>query len=225
MLVSVHLPKTAGSSFALALGRSFGARLLRDYSDFPINTPRLERNRSALEQCLLNERRDFGAIQCIHGHFLPLKYLQLSVKREITFITWMRHPVERLISHYHFWRRVNANDRLPALHRKMIQEDWSIERFCLGSELQNLYSQFLFGFPLENFSFIGITEFYEEDHSYFSRVFINTPTRAERVNVGEFGGKPYVISPELRGDIEAHHAVDMALYHRALGLRRARPER
>jgi len=224
MLVSVHLPKTAGSSFALALQYSFGARLLRDYSDLPINTPPLERNRSALEQCLANERRDFGAIECIHGHFLPIKYLQLSFQRRVSFVTWMRHPVERMISHYHFWRRVSETNRLPSLHRRFVQENWSLERFCLGPELRNLYFQFLFGFPLENFSFIGITELYEEDHAHFSRNFLKTPAGVERVNVGEFDGRPYTISPVLRRDIEEYHAIDMTLYHRALALRRARLE-
>ena len=42
-----------------------------------------------------------------------------------------------------------------------MEKGWSLERFCLGPEVRNIYSQFLYGFLLEYFSFIGTTEFYE----------------------------------------------------------------
>ncbi len=31
----------------------------------------------------------------------------------------------------------------------MVEEEWTLERFCLEPELKNLYSQFLWGFPLK----------------------------------------------------------------------------
>ena len=37
MLISVHIPKTGGTSFGAMLARHFGPRLLRDYDDRPLS--------------------------------------------------------------------------------------------------------------------------------------------------------------------------------------------
>jgi hypothetical protein len=222
MIVSVHLPKTAGTSFAATLERSFGSALLPDYADFPINTPQYERNKCALQKCLSNAEQDFQGIKCVHGHFLPVKYLLLSDKSEIVFITWLRSPVERVLSHYHFWQRSFDPINSPPLHRKMMEEKWSLERFCLGPEVRNLYSQFLYGFPLEYFSFIGITEFYDEDFAFFMNHFMDSSLEPERLNIGSAAANGYQVSESLRNDIEQYHSKDMSLYQRALEKRLTR---
>ncbi len=104
MLISVHLPKTAGSSFLAALDGHFGPGLLRDYADLPINTPVTARNASAVKACLRNLLRCPAEVRCVHGHFLPLKYL-FCCRRNVKFVTWLRDPLERVASHYFFWPR------------------------------------------------------------------------------------------------------------------------
>lgn len=104
----------------------------------------------------------------------------------------------------------------------MIDEKWSLERFCLAPEVRNLYSQFLWGFPLEYFAFIGITEFFHEDFAGFARRFMESGMEPERLNIGNPAGDGYKIPDSLRGDIERFHAKDMDLYHRALEKRRTR---
>ena len=218
LIISVHLPKTAGTSFAATLERNFGTALLRDYADIPINTQQYERNKLALQSCLSNAENDFQDIKCIHGHFLPIKYLLLSDRRHITFVTWLRSPVERVLSHYHFWQRSFNPENAPPLQRKMMEEKWSLERFCLGPEVRNLYFQFLYGFPLEYFSFIGITEFYDDDFAFFVSHFMDSYLEPERLNVGKTVAD-YQISESLRNEIEQHHSKDMNLYQRALEIR------
>jgi hypothetical protein len=222
VIISLHLPKTAGTSFRVVLEQHFGDRLLKDYSSFPINTPESERNRTAMEECLRNAENDFAGIESIHGHFLPIKYLLLARRREVRFVTWMRHPVERMLSHYFYWKRSYDPKTAPSLHRKVIEDGWSLERFCLGPEVQDLYGQFLWGFPIEHFDFIGITEFYEEDLEYFARHYLRTPVEPVRINVGDKGSDGYPIDAALRQKIESFHARDMDLYRRALDRRRTR---
>jgi hypothetical protein len=219
LLISVHLPKTAGTSFAASLDKHFRTRLLRDYSDFPINTPQPERNRAALQASLRNAASDFAGVECIHGHFLPIKYLLLVHKREIKFVTWMRHPVERVLSHFYHWKTIGSQASAP-LHRKVVEEDWSIERFCLGPEVRNLYWQFLWGFPMHYFDFIGITECYEDDLAYFSKHYLGTSVRAKKLNVRNQSA--YEINRSLRREIEAFHDRDMELYRNALEKRLSR---
>jgi hypothetical protein len=186
LLISVHLPKTAGASLRLALDEHFGDRLLRDYEDRPLSASAALRNTLALSQCLKNcwGRSDLRKFACIHGHFMPLKYRLLRMPDKKQFVTWMRDPVERLASHYAFWLRTDQQNSFGELHRRVIEERWSLERFCLGPELRNTYSKFLWGFPLNRFDFIGITEFYDTDMEYFSEKFmgVNLPVIRENVN-------------------------------------------
>ena len=130
LLVSLHLPKTAGTSFGSALKTRFGNALLRDYADVPINTPPFERNKAAMQAALDNAEADWSGIECIHGHFLPVKYLLLAARRELKFVTWLRDPVERVLSHYDFWRRGYDPATAPPLHRKVVEENWPLERFA-----------------------------------------------------------------------------------------------
>lgn len=219
LIVSVHLPKTAGTSFGNALHAHFRSRLLKDYSDFPINSPPPERNRAALEAGLRNAKIDLSEVACIHGHFLPIKYLLLAQTREVKFVTWMRNPVERILSHFYEWKKTYTPSS-PPLHRRIVEEDWSVERFCLGPELRNLYWQFLWGFPIDYFDFIGITEFYEDDLAYFGRRYLGGDVKARHLNAGE--NNAYQIDRSFRIEIEAFHNRDMDLYKNALEKRQGR---
>ena len=226
MLISVHLPKTAGSSFLKSLEDHFGDRLYRDYRDFPLNVSRPRRRGWAIVGNFLNIGGSLHAIECIHGHFLPAKYFLLSMRRPTRFVTWMRHPVERLASHYKFWRESYDSAASQPLHRRVVEEDWSFERFSLSPSLRNVYGQFLWCFPLSRFSFVGITEHYEEDLSLFADSVLGTTlqpysirTHADRQTPG------YGIADDLRQAIETFHRDDMMLYREALRLRHERTRR
>jgi hypothetical protein len=218
----LHLPKTAGTSFSTTLKEHFGNKFLKDYNDLPVNTPEYERNKTALHACLCNAENNFSDIECIHGHFLPIKYLLFSTKREVSFITWMRNPVDRVLSHYYYWKRSYNPEIAPRLQRRVIEDNWSIERFCLGPEVRNLYRQFLWGFPLQYFNFIGVTEFYEDDLEYFAQNYLNVSVEPKKINVGDKGNAGYQIGSPLRSQIEAFHAADMELYQKALEKRQTR---
>ena len=217
MIISVHFPKTAGSSFKASLIQHFDQKVLLDYDDFPINTPPFQRNRNVLNSGLENAVRDFEKVECIHGHFMPAKYLLLNTIKPLTFVTWMRHPVDRIVSHYYYWQR-NYWPDAPPLHKRIVEEKWSLERFCLSNEMQNLYQQFLWGFPLNNFDFIGITEHYKEDFRYFVKTFLQKDVASYKENINENRKGNYPISKSFRNKIESFHKVDMELYNSALKL-------
>jgi hypothetical protein len=223
MLISVHLPKTAGSSLKHLLEQRFGSLMLPDYQDFPLNTPRPRRLARALFDCA---RTAFDPPQadCIHGHFMPLKYRLLATRRRIPVITWMRDPVERLASHYYYWIRNYNPERAGALRRRVVEEGWSIERFCLGPELRNVYGQVLIGYPLQRFEFIGITEHFEADlHTFCHRYLGTAPTASTRnVNPDRDAAGYFVSASALRKRIARHHASDMEMYDRALRMRALR---
>jgi hypothetical protein len=221
-LISVHLPKTAGVSLRTVLAENFGAGLKLDYQDGPLNKDPWLRKQAVMQDALALAERDVAAQTCIHGHFLPLKYLLLAHKTPCQFVTWMRHPVERLISHYHYWLQVYQPTSAFALHKQVVEEGWTLERFCLSQEMRNTYSQFLWGFPLEYFEFIGITEFYDSDLADFGQRFLRIQPQVHKLNVGAKKAGASPLDPGLYREIQAWHAQDMQLYERALALRQTR---
>ena len=224
MLISIHLPKTGGVSFRESLKQHFGSVYSVDYNDFPINTPVLKRNVHALRESIKNRFRPFDKNLCIHGHFLPLKYRFLPRRLDVSYITWMRDPVERLASHYHFWKRTTDDLKDQPLKRRMLDENWSFERFALGPEHRNIYNQFFWGFPLKKLDFIGITEHFEEDFKYFCRHFLCSVLMESRENVNkDQEGRPYVVDIGLRKRIEEYHLADMVMYRDACKKRESRP--
>ena len=220
MLISLHLPKTAGTSFRATLETHFGASLKPDYNDIPINRPAWKRNSLAFMNAMSLIFHDFSGTECIHGHFLPLKYRFLEMKMPLTYVTWLRHPVDRVISHYYFWKS-HQPTVLPPLHARMIREEWTLERFCLGPEMKDIYHQFFWGFPLKKLSFIGITEYYVDDFAWFCKNFLGSETTGMMLNKNSNSDQP-ALSKSLRKAIEGYHEKDIALYSWALELRKQR---
>lgn len=223
MLISLHLPKIAGLSFAASLQEHFGHPAYQnDYTDWPINTPKLQRNFHALKHNFLLREKDFEGIECIHGHYLPLKYLSLKKNKNTRFVTWMRHPVQRVVSHYHYWKRSYDPKKSPVFQRRMVEEAWSLERFCLGVEVRNLYNAFLWRFPLTLFDFIGITEFYSEDFRWFCKNILKAYPEQKIENTNKSVEEKYRLDADLLKKIEAFHQKDMLLYKKSLSLRDVR---
>jgi hypothetical protein len=122
LLISLHRPKTVGTSFSESLMDCFGDRLLRDYDDAPLNTRPLTRKAAALLGAVRTAVTPPVRVERIHCHFLPIKYRRLTLRRPARFVTWMRGPVERVASHYHFWNRQHNPRTARPLHRQVVEE-------------------------------------------------------------------------------------------------------
>ncbi len=220
VLVSLHLPKTAGTGFGALLREAFADALLEDYRAPPMQIPRGRREWQALRAGLHLRRHWPAGVVAVHGHFLPWQYRVALAGQRAHHITWLREPVARLLSHYHYWRHDYAGDD-PAqpLRNRMLAEDWSLQRFCLGPELRNLYHQYLWRFPPRRFGFIGLTEHYAEDLARFARDWLQRPPPL--IEVVNAGPPRAALDPALRAAIERHHARDMALYRWAVAQRTA----
>ena len=217
MLISLHMPKTAGNSFRTALESAFGDSLRLDYSDMSKIQEYLSGNVLAenLTEHLSVELSP--NLRCIHGHFLPAKFLPFKNRYAMQFITWLRNPVDRLFSHYNFFRRSYDPKAAGPLFRRIIEENWSLERFCFCEEYRNLYGKYLWNFPWDNLDFVGLTEFYEDDLEFFSKRFLGTKVEALRLNCAVNGDSDNnAIDSGFRREVENFHSEDMALYNRAL---------
>tara|TARA_R110001599_G_scaffold145321_1_gene327633 strand:- start:89889 stop:90569 length:681 start_codon:yes stop_codon:yes gene_type:complete len=221
------MPKTAGVSFRASLEEHFGERLRPDYDDYPLAQPAERRREQARLRGEAAQPAEFTDVGCVHGHFLPLKYLPLAQSRPCTFVTWLREPLARLASHYDYWQRSYDPDSglTSSLHRRVVEEEWSLRRFCLAAELRNVYTEFLWGFPPKRLDFVGITEFFAEDLRYFSREILGNNLQPQTLNQRSQAAAPASeasLSHAERAEIEEFHAADLSLYHGALAQRRGR---
>ena len=221
-IISVHLPKTAGTSLAASLADHFGDGFRRDYDDKAISKPVAQRYREARTAALDIAEQGLPGVDCVHGHFLPLKYLLLDTRCDLTFVTWMREPVARLLSHYYYWQASYDPATAAPHHRQVIEQGWTLEQFCLSEQFRNIYTQYLWEFPLEKFDFIGISEHYADDLRVFSGQYLGTELEARRENTTVLAHPRGELGPDLLERVCRFHAADINLYQRALQLRETR---
>ena len=144
-LLSVHIPKTAGTAFRHILEEVYGInKVIGDYPPDKIHQP---------------DSKIASTIKVIHGHFLPSKYQGYypQAKR----IVWLRHPIFRLISEYFFAKTIQ--DRENAIHAQLLNNNLNILEFAQIPEMRNFLTQHLQGLELQEFDFVGLQEFYQED--------------------------------------------------------------
>jgi len=220
LMISVHLPKTGGTSFRKLLEDRFGKGLRTIYGKKPFNLMREQRCAKALADAHAERDAAHDGVQCIHGHFLPARFLLLRERRNLVFVTWMRHPVDRLVSDYRFTLRHYDAATAPPFQKRILNEEWSFERYALCEELRDFYIQYLWAFPLEYFDFIGIAEHSAEDFAEFQQRYFGGGTECPRLNARPDAPEP--VDAALRRRIEAHHAGDMEWYAKALSLRAKR---
>ena len=217
-LISVHIPKTAGTSFAGVLRECFGEKLIVDNSDRPLSHPAGARKVIALKGMLSNIARS-DLPECVHGHFLPVKFL---AARRARFCTWFRDPVQRVISRYYHY--VWHADVEKQHYRWGLRPGLSIEEFIRIPQYHNTYAKYLWAFPFSKFDFVGVVENGDcelkrfRDCFGFSDVSLN-PIRVN-VNPAQIAGAGYEIEPSLERLIRQFNARDVALYNRALDAQR-----
>jgi len=167
MLISVHIPKCGGTSFRAILQGIYRERLWLNYgamfSPAEVRTDLIPRDTA-----------------CIHGHFLADTFDQLVPQPRL--ITWLRHPVERVVSnYYHFWHHP---DRRDACCRELMDRGLSLEEFAELDWMRNEATRYMANKPVEAFAFVGIMERFDESVRVFGSQFgFPVPAESPRINV------------------------------------------
>src|SRR5690349_11399388 len=105
MIISIHIPKTAGTTFRYLLLDIYKNKLIEDYPEEFIQEYQdvsdteyfLHKDIFTLHPFSKFNRKVWKYLftqECIYGHFEFARYAQVPNSQ---FITWLREPVQRLI--------------------------------------------------------------------------------------------------------------------------------
>ena len=216
-LVSLHIPKTAGTSFYKTIQDAYGitsvARL-----DIKPNINKILLNTIEYNDTFLPDE-----IEVIHGHFNVLDlYEKYPETKDLPMITWLRDPVTRVISNYFYLQErlttfLSSHENNRAILDKMMK---SIEEFIATDINRNKMSRFLIGKNLSDFKFVGLIEYYEEDLQSLSNL-LNIQFNQNQVNVTANDNK-YDVSSDIIELIKQYNQEDIALYEEAISIRNKR---
>jgi hypothetical protein len=141
MLISLHLPAVTVDGYLAVIDENFSDSIVEDYRDRPMRSGCVARKATALRGCIRYARQTYVSERgvCVHGNFMPLKYRFFESRLEKRYVTWIKDPVDRLWAHYVLWKSDFDSD--SELRRRMLDEDWSFERFANCPAMRNVYSQ------------------------------------------------------------------------------------
>ena len=132
------------------------------------------------------------------------------------FCVWLRDPVDRVVSHYEFWKRLEIDFDDP-LYRRFHDEEMSIEDFAAEPRVRNTQTRTTGRRPVEDFAFIGITEQYDRSLDLFGRMYDVDTSDVVRLNFNpEQRQGRYAIPDDTRSVIESYNDVDIELYRSAV---------
>lgn len=141
MILSLHYPKTAGTSFRHTLTKLYFGHIYFHYHGAHYDS---------------RVKRD---IEIIHGHFSIKSYRDMFPDAPI--ITWLRDPADRVLSYYNYKKYgFSATPRIKDSNNRQFLA------FLDSGQFEFFISKFnrFFGdYTVKDFYFIGITERYNED--------------------------------------------------------------
>lgn len=178
-LISLHVPKTAGTSLRLALRSWFGERLFFHYRGLEGEPP---------------EHHTPSAGICIHGHFNRVRGIGALdyYPKARQFIVFLRHPFSRTVSQWKYLHyQMREGGRVPELEDHPTFETWLARRRDLAmgqtedpfATMAQLPWKTAPGAAFDDgYVFVGVLERYEEDSRALAKALGFPPATVVHIN-------------------------------------------
>lgn len=151
-IISVHFPKAGGTSLKIQFENIFKNQIVFEYDNDPLIT-------SGTSESMFPDDK-----KMVHGHFSARRHASTEAYR----LTFVRHPVDNLISIYFFWKSLATPHH--DLHARFLRENPSILEFARFPGIRQLMSETYFGgFDMRRFDFIGFHETRTDDIARLAR--------------------------------------------------------
>jgi hypothetical protein len=223
-IIFLHIQKTGGITLQRILRRKIGSPLIKRATNLISN-----RNQSSEVIEMLRSKR--ATDRYIIGHFCYGIHRYLP--QPYTYMTFLREPVSRIISLYDYSRtnptayyhKYARNQTLEefALQTPLMELDNGQVRFLAGDENDYFINRTPYGQCNEellelakshidqNFSFVGLTEYFDQSALLLSKVMLWNSCFYLRRNTTKTGTKQ-LVSDKLKAKIAEQNSLDCQLY-------------
>lgn len=179
-IISVHVPKSGGTSLADVFDHGTERKVLFDYRADYSNIRFTDEEKAEFRAALPFIRRH---VRIIHGHFYLQKYTELMPDAKT--MTCFRYPVDRIVSQYrHIYYDTNAD--IPM--RRKILDGLGIVDFAALPNIARAYLVHLGAIPPGELDFIFLSDRLDEGirlfHAYFPGVINPRIRQIPKRNVG-----------------------------------------
>jgi hypothetical protein len=210
-LISLHLPKTAGTAFQQVLSKWFGDSLYFHYTDYYKNTPPIKHD-------IKDEYGNYLPKVCIHGHFAHNEVFDFYGSDITQFISIIRDPLEAHLSMYFYVKKLG--DKAPENHpikEKLKNPSYNVVQYLEDFKHITYFWFFYPGISLENykqiidekFLFVGTTERIQESVDMLAEKLGFESVEMATDNVSEWNED---VPENSRALFEKNNALAVAVY-------------
>lgn len=213
--VSIHVPKTAGTTVADVFSRIYKRRIIFDYDDYlnpEIASDSVRENSAFIE----------NYFSVMHGHFFGKKYF--DVFPNAMFVATLRHPVDRVISQY--IHEYNDSTSEAFFHRLIHDDHMSVVDFAQEPGIGNALAIHLEGRLLADYDLLMISEDLVRSLAIYSKLVgdfnleghFGHPIALPRLNEGNIRPKNILFDQKTREAIYNATSEDNEVYKEAMSL-------
>jgi hypothetical protein len=149
MFISIHIPKTAGTTLAYIFDYGSGRRIMYDYKDDYSNATMDDPDWWQVHKPFIERQFDF-----VHGHFFYSKYADLFPDAD--YLVCLRHPVERIISQFnHVVAEANPHDWQ---YRTIVEHALDVGDYAAFDGVRDAQARHLEGRAIEDYEFVFLSE-------------------------------------------------------------------